>query len=433
MNAWYKNTPLAGGWLRAVYSIVLAVILPLIYGFLLWQSRRNPEYRQRFAERGSWQTVPTRAAGGVIFHCVSVGEFLAARRLIGEFLHSYPTCPITVTCTTPTASALIKEQLGEQVYHCYLPFDTPLAVRRFLNKLRPRALVIMETELWPNLISQADQRGTACCLINARMSERSARGYHKVRALLRPVWAALRLIAVQDQASAERLVQIGARDEAVHISGNLKYDVNIDDQVRQAVSDYKVLLASRQVLTVASTHEGEESIALDAFEALLQNRPGTLLILVPRHQERFAAVYEDITRRGLNCVRRSSGHPVTMQTQVLLGDSMGELMLWYGVATVATIGGSLIPRGGHNPLEAMVYGVPVVSGRHVFNFQQVYSELDARQAVRWVDDTEGLYTTWLNLLTEPATAQRIGAQAQQVFARHRGATQRMCAAIAHYI
>lgn len=427
------NKPLAGGWWRAIYSVVLIILLPVIYIFLVWQSRRNPAYRQRFSERGCWQRVPSAASGGVVFHCVSVGEYLAARGLIEMFLESYPSCPVTVTCTTPTASVLIQQQLGARIYHCYLPFDTPLAVRRFLHKLNPRVLVIMETELWPNLISQANQRGTVSSLVNARMSERSAKGYQRFSALLRPVWSGMQLIAVQDSASAERLLEIGAREEALSVSGNLKYDVQVSNDIRQAVSDYNVMLGTRQVLTVASTHEGEEEIILQAFERLLINRPNTLLILVPRHQERFAAVKAQIDRFGFRCTRRSSGQPVTADTQVLLGDTMGELMLWYGVATVATIGGSLIPRGGHNPLEAMVFGVPIISGRHVFNFQQVYKELDARQAVRWVEDTENLYTTWLNLLTEPATAQHIGAQAQQVFARHRGVTRRICDAVARYI
>lgn len=419
-----------GGWLRALYSALLTLALPFIYAFLWWHGRNNKAYRWRWLERGAWQDVPERYRRCVVFHCVSVGELMAARPLIEQFLTLNPQQAVTITCTTPTGSELVRKLFADRVYHCYLPFDTPLAVRRFINRLQPRAMVILETELWPNLVSQAHQHGIKLVLANARMSERSARGYQKVRLLMRPIWGALDAVIAQDKASAERFIELGCQPAQVHVPGNIKFDVQINTQTKQAIAQFKPLLGSRQVVTMASTHEGEEKVALDAFKRLLKTRPDCLLILVPRHQERFAEIARLVESSGLNMVRRSSGHPVLADTQVLLADSMGEMLLWFGVATIATMGGSLIERGGHNPLEAMAFGLPIVSGRHVFNFADVYRQLDARQAVRWVADTQQLHDTWLGLLVEPGAAQHIGAQAQQIFAKHRGATQRSLALMA---
>lgn len=421
---------LAGGWLRALYSVVLTLLLPFIYAYLWWHGRNNKGYRQRWAERGAWQAVPDSIQGGIVFHCVSVGELMAAIPLIEMQLETNPRLPVCVTCTTPTASDLIQQRFAGRVYHCYLPFDTPLAVRRFFHRVRPRALVILETELWPNLVSQAHQQNIAVMLANARMSARSQRGYQRVRWLMQPCWQALTKVIAQNDESAARFIELGCRAERVATAGNIKFDVQINAQTKQEVARYKPLLHGRQVITAASTHEGEEAIMLQAFQRLLKNRPDTLLILVPRHRERFKQVVQLVEDSDLNMVKRSSGRPLTADTQVLLADTMGEMLIWFGIATLATIGGSLIERGGHNPLEAMAYGVPIVSGRHVFNFAEVYRQLDARQAVRWVNDAESLHDTWLGLLVEPATAQRIGAQAAQIFSQHRGATQRTLMMIA---
>ena len=424
---------LSGGWLRAIYSVFLGVGLPLIYLYLWWHGRNNPAYRRRWRERGAWQDVPRNAQGSIVFHCVSVGELMAAKPLIDQFLQVNPQQAVTLTCTTPTGSELIQKLYAHRVYHCYLPFDTPLAIRRFINRLQPRALVVLETELWPNLVSQCKQAGIKLLLINARMSARSAQGYLKVNGLMRPIWRALDAVVAQDNSSATRFIQLGCRAEAVHVPGNIKFDVQISAQVKSDIAALKPLLNGRQVITFASSHEGEETQVLEAFGNVLKSRPDTLLILVPRHQERFDSVARLVEATGLSMVRRSEGRPITQSTQVLLADSMGEMLLWFGISTIATIGGSLIERGGHNPLEAMAFGLPIVTGRHVFNFQDVYKQLDNLQAVRWVTDTDELHDTWLGLLVETSTAQRIGAQAQQMFAKHRGATSRTLAVISAHL
>ncbi|WP_194755725.1 lipid IV(A) 3-deoxy-D-manno-octulosonic acid transferase [Aliidiomarina indica] len=407
-----------------VYNVLLYLFTPLIMLYFGWQSRKNPEYRGRMGERFARQRIPREVEGAVLFHCVSVGEFMAARPLIERFLQEGPDRPVAITCMTPTASALVRKVFGDKVYHCYLPLDLPGVMKRFLDALKPRALVILETELWPNLVLQSRAKNIPVALVNGRMSAQSARGYIRLAWLFRPVWEALTYCGAQTETAATRFLDVGVRPTALDVAGNLKFDIHVPAQTRDEVNDFKTLLGKRPVITAGSTHEGEETQILDAFTQLLPSKPNTLLILVPRHQERFDDVARKLDASGLRYVRRSSGRPITADTQVLLADSMGELLIWYGLATVAFIGGSLIERGGHNPLEPMAFGVPVVSGRHVFNFAEVFQQLDQRQAVRWVEDADSLYATLSGLLTTIETAQRLGAQAQQIFAQHRGATAR---------
>ncbi|MCC5856478.1 MAG: lipid IV(A) 3-deoxy-D-manno-octulosonic acid transferase [Idiomarina sp.] len=411
----------------SVYSACLFVLTPVLFFWLWLQSHKNQAYRQRWDERRARHDMSQLKRHSILVHCASVGEFLAAQPLIEKLVGD--GSEVLVTCTTPTGSALIQERLGAKVSHCYLPIDRPTAIKRFLVAMSPRAIILIETEIWPNLIHAAKAQSIPTMLINGRMSERSLRGYQRVWWLFTPIWQSLDYCAAQTEEQAERFAELGVRQEALDVSGNLKFDVQIPPPVRREVEAFKSLFSNRQVITVGSTHEGEEAIVLDAFKQMLQAKPNALLILVPRHQERFEAVAQEVEQRGLSMVRRTSGRPVTSDIQVLLADTMGELLIWYGVATIAFVGGSLIERGGHNPLEPMAFGVPIVSGRHTFNFAEVYRQLDNRQAVRWVQDVSSLHDTWLGLLTTTDTAQRIGAQAQQVFSLHRGATARVCARI----
>lgn len=412
---------------RWFYSGLLYIATPLIWGWLWLKGRNNPDYRRRWQERVArrWETgqAPMKT-GGLLVHCASVGEFLAAKPLIERVLDSQPDRNLLITCTTPTASALITKALGSRVQHCYLPIDTPAAITRFLERFRPTGIVLMETEVWPNLILQAHKRGVPVGLINGRLSERSLKGYLRFDKLMRPVWSSLTLCAVQNDTIAERFRELGVTDQALDVSGNLKFDVIISPAVRAETEQLKSLIGHREIMVAASTHEGEEQIILDAWSRICRTRPQALLILVPRHKERFREVASLVEKHNFDFVTRSSGRPVLESTQVLLGDTMGELMIWFGIARIAFVGGSLIERGGHNPLEPMAYGLPVLSGRNVFNFEQVYKQLDARQAVRWVQDTDSLHDTVLGLLQNTETAQTIGAQAQQIFGRHRGATAR---------
>ncbi|WP_157981269.1 lipid IV(A) 3-deoxy-D-manno-octulosonic acid transferase [Aliidiomarina sanyensis] len=415
-------------WGVRLYSALLISFTPLVLFYFWWHGRKNPDYRSRLRERFARQAVPAEARGAIVFHCVSVGEFMAARPLIERFVQEDTGRPIVVTCMTPTGAKLIQETfahvIGDRVFQYYMPLDIPSAVKRFYDKLEPRAMVILETELWPNLVLQGRARQVPILLVNGRMSDQSKKGYTRMSWLFEPVWGALNYCGAQSERIADHFRAIGVRDEALEIAGNLKFDVQIPPRIYQEIEQFRELFGTRRVITAGSTHEGEEDIILGAFQDVLQSKPSTLLILVPRHQERFEDVAKKLDEAGVRYVRRSSGRPILPETQVLLADTMGELLIWYGLATVAFVGGSLIERGGHNPLEPMAFGVPVVSGRHVFNFVEVYDQLDQRQAVRWVQDRESLFATLSGLLTTVETAQRLGAQARQIFEQHKGATAR---------
>ncbi|RUO22464.1 3-deoxy-D-manno-octulosonic acid transferase [Aliidiomarina iranensis] len=408
-----------------LYSILLYAMMPFIIFYLWWHGRNNTAYRARMKERFCSQAIDKKWRGAVVFHCVSVGEFIAARPLIDLFVGDESGRPVAITCMTPTASELIQKTYGDWVYHCYIPFDTPRAVKRFHARLQPSALVIMETELWPNLVLYARQNQTPVAVVNGRMSAQSARGYVRMDWLFKRAWEALNYCGAQSQKAAERFLEIGVTEHALEVSGNLKFDIAIADSVLADVESYRDLFGDRPIITAGSTHEGEETQILAAFAKVLQVKPKALLILVPRHQERFDEVAKLIEQNKFSMVKRSSGRPVTGDTQVLLADTMGELLLWYGVAQITFIGGSLIERGGHNPLEAIAFAKPLISGRYVFNFSEVYNQLDSRQAVRWVNSADSLADTLIGLLTTIETAERIGRDAQRIFSEHSGAAQRI--------
>lgn len=415
---------------RWFYSVFFYMAAPFILTALLWQSRHNKAYRQRFAERFGYVERQSSSLRPLLVHCASVGEFLAAKPLLEKLLQD--STPVWISCTTPTGSQLIQDFLQQQGHassqHSYLPFDLPGALERFLQRVQPQALVLMETEIWPNLIYQCQQREIPVALINARMSERSQKGYFKFASFLQPSWQALALCAAQNEIQAQRFLQLGVRQEALQVSGNLKFDLTIKANVKEQIADWQKKLNKRLVLTAASTHAGEEAVLLAAFESLLQQEPTALLILVPRHQERFDDVAELIAEAGFTSVRRSSGESLTAETQVFLADSMGEMMLWYGLAEVAFVGGSLIERGGHNPLEPLAFGVPILSGPFVFNFMEVFQELEQQGVVTWVQDSESIAQACQRLFrvrrTLASEEQGIRQRAQTLFTYYSGATER---------
>ncbi|WP_134555166.1 lipid IV(A) 3-deoxy-D-manno-octulosonic acid transferase, partial [Pseudomonas aeruginosa] len=336
---------------RTLYTLLFHLGLPLVALRLWWRARQAPAYAKRIGERFSL-SLPEVPPGGIWVHAVSVGESIAAAPMVRALLERHPQLPVTVTCMTPTGSERIRALFGEQVRHCYLPYDLPWAAARFLDRVRPRLAVIMETELWPNHIHACAVRGIPVALANARLSERSARGYARFAGLTRPMLAELSWIAVQTEAEAERFRRLGARPECVSVTGSIKFDLRIDPQLPLAAAALREEwdATARPLWIAASTHAGEDEIVLAAHRRLLETRPDALLILVPRHPERFAGVHELCRREGFATVRRSGGEPVARATQVLLGDTMGELLFLYALADIAFVGGSLVPNGGHNLL-----------------------------------------------------------------------------------
>ena len=420
---------------KLFYLFLLYLSSPLLLAYFLWRSRKDPAYRQRLLERfGLGLQAKQLTPGGIVVHAVSVGEVIAATPLIQQLQQQYPGKSITVTCTTPTGSATIQSRFGNSVQHCYLPLDYPGAVRRFLTALQPALLVILETELWPNLLAGCAKRAIPVVVVNARLSARSAKGYRRFAALTKPLLGNISLLLTQDKASSQRFRTLGYNG-ALAISGNLKFELAIPATTTGLLEQFKPAFARRLVWVAASTHAGEDEQLLALYPKLKQRFPSLLLLLVPRHPERFDKVAELVQQAGLSLWRRSS--VAAEQTAVLpeitadiaLGDSMGELLAWYQLADLVFIGGSLIARGGHNPLEAICFAKAVQSGPHIFNFKDAYRQLQQQQAVALVADSQALLNNCQMLLADASARQAQGQRAQQFFLQQQGATARTLAAI----
>ncbi|WP_210713026.1 lipid IV(A) 3-deoxy-D-manno-octulosonic acid transferase [Pseudomonas sp. MWU349] len=413
---------------RTLYTALFYLGLPLVAIRLWLRSRKAPAYAKRIGERFSLG-LPTMQPGGIWVHAVSVGESIAAAPMIRALLARYPQLPITVTCMTPTGSERIHALFANEprVQHCYLPYDLPCAAARFLDRVQPKLAVIMETELWPNHIDQCARRGIPVALANARLSERSAKGYGRFARLTAPMLAQMSLFAVQTEAEAQRFLRLGARPETVQVTGSIKFDLSIDPQLLQRATELRQQWQAmdRPVWIAASTHEGEDAVVLDAHRQLLGSYPNALLILVPRHPERFDSVHELCRQQGFATVRRSTAEPVLATTSVLLGDTMGELLFLYALADSAFVGGSLVPNGGHNLLEPAALAKPVISGPHLFNFLEIAAMLREAGALQEVDDAEGLAVAVQRLFELPQDARKMADAGLKVLKANQGALQRL--------
>lgn len=412
---------------RTLYTLLFHLGLPLVALRLYLRARKAPAYGQRIAERFAFK-LPAMRQGGIWVHAVSVGESIAAAPMVRALLQAYPELPITLTCMTPTGSERIRAMFADEprVQHCYLPYDLPWAAGRFLDHVQPKLGIIMETELWPNHIHQCAKRGIPVALANARLSERSARGYGRFAKLTRPMLAEMNLIAVQTETEAQRFRELGARAECVQVTGSIKFDLKIDEQLLPRAKALREQWGAgqRPVWIAASTHEGEDALVLQAHRQLLQVHGDALLIVVPRHPERFAAVHA-LCSEQFNTVRRSAGTPVAAQTQVLMGDTMGELLFLYALADIAFVGGSLVATGGHNPLEPAALALPVIMGPHVFNFLEISAMLREAGALQQVDNADGLAEAVRRLVELPQDAQRMGEAGRTVMRANQGALQRL--------
>ncbi len=406
--------------MRLIYTGLLYLLLPLALLRLYWRGRRDPEHRQRWRERLGWiASLPE--PGCLWIHAVSVGEVRAALPLIRALLARYPGLPLLVTTTTLTGSRQVQEALGNRVLHVYAPYDLPGPVTRFLLHTRPRLAIIMETELWPNLLRQCADASIPVLIANARLSERSARGYARIRGFTRSMLRDVTLIAAQAEADAERFRKLGA--PRVEVVGNLKYDLKLPDELLEQGRTLRRerLSENRPVWIAASTHAGEDEPILEAFAQLRTHWPDLLLLLVPRHPERFDGVAVLCQQRGFNVVRRSDQQPCRPETAVFLGDSMGELLLFYAAADLAFVGGSLVPTGGHNVLEPVLLSLPVLFGPHMFNFTEAGERLLAVEAAGQVADAAELAVAVDRWLANPEQRRNAGQRGWAVVARHRGA------------
>lgn len=419
---------------RLFYNLILYIAQPFLLLFILVRSLKATEYRQRLSERyGFYGNFSQPKPQGILIHAASVGEVIAATPLIKTLLQQYPQYALTVTTMTPTGSARVKATFGEQVNHVYLPFDLPDAVNRFLNFVQPQLCIVIETELWANLIHQCHQREIPLVIANARLSARSAQRYGKLTKCLQPILNKISLIAAQDNISGQRYQDIGYQGN-VQITGNLKYDIRLSEELRQQVSQLKPEFGSRPVWIAASTHEGEDEIVLKSHRTLLEKHPDLLLILVPRHPERFAKVAELIEKQGFSYSRRSEKQIADNHDQVFLGDTMGELMLFYGVADIAFVGGSLIPRGGHNPLEPLAFQLPVICGKYTFNFPEIFAQLKAMQGFIEIEENATVLSDSVEkLIQSPEYRHQIGSAGFNVLRENQGSLAKLLALLQPYL
>lgn len=416
---------------RRVYTLLFYCALPLIFARLLWRARKAPAYRERWRERLAYYDAPAPVHHGrtVIFHAVSVGETHAAQPLIEKLLQTRSDLRVVVTCTTPTGSARIRELFGERVEHVYLPYDLPGAVQRFLARFEPALLVLLETELWPNLLTGCHARGCKVMLANARLSARSASRYASGAALTRGMLDAIDTVVAQAAADGQRFVSLGLPGNRLLINGSLKFDMVVNREKVHAARELKARWCGRPVWIAASTREGEDIKVLRAFRLALQRQPQLLLVLVPRHPERFPVAAALAQNSGFTVQRFSEGGNCGADTQVLVGDTMGDMHFYYALANVAFVGGSLVDTGCQNLIEPAALGLPVLSGPSLYNFQAVSDLLREQRGMIVVPDEAALAREVVALISQPEEARVMGERARQVVAGNQGATERLSALI----
>lgn len=423
--------------MRHLYSALFYLLLPVLVLRMLWRSRRAADYRRRLPERFGLFPARSLADGPALWvHAVSVGETLAAAPLIEKLLEGYPDHRVIVTTTTPTGSERVRALFGERVLHVYAPWDLPGAVQRFLHRTRPRLLLIMETELWPNMLYYSKAAGCRIVLANARLSERSARGYARLGGLTRQMLTLLDAVACQTREEGGRFLALGLPPPALQVTGSIKFDLEPDAGMRARAAALRQALGTgrRPVVVAASTHAGEEGLVLAAFSAVRKaGFDQCLLVLVPRHPERFDAVYDLCRKGGWQVRRRSAGGNPGDADDVLLGDTMGELLLLLGAASVAVVGGSLVARGGHNVLEAAAWGVPVVTGPYMDNFAEISDLLTTAGAMIRLEQPAQLAACLKGLLGDPARRRQMGEAALAVMADNRGAGRRLLDLVAQQL
>lgn len=411
--------------MRRLYTLIFSFLLPLILLRLYWRGFKSPEYRLRWRERlGVYASASVQQV--IWFHCVSVGEAEAAFPLIRRLLAEYQDRRILITTTTPTGSARVCAVLGGQVEHVFLPYDLPLILKRFFRHFGPTMAVFMEKEIWPNLFAACAERQIPLFIVNARLSERSAQAYKKIPSLVKPAFACVSCIATQTEEDRRRFIEIGATAAQLEVLGNIKFDLAIPAALIEEGQQLKRgLFANRFVWICASTHQGEEAMLLPVFSQLKQAIPSLLLMIAPRHPERFLTVQKLCQHHGFRVTLRSEHQLGLADTEIYLADSMGELKMLYAAADVAFVGGSLVPVGGHNVLEPALMGVPVVFGPQMFNFKEIAEHILAEQAAIQCLNPEQVFDAVLQIYQDKSYAAKLTARAKDFVLRNQGATSRV--------
>ncbi|MBU6248565.1 MAG: lipid IV(A) 3-deoxy-D-manno-octulosonic acid transferase [Xanthomonadaceae bacterium] len=411
--------------MRYLYTLLMYLATPVIVLRLVTRGIRYGSYHQRWPERFGQFPAPG-LNGSLWVHAVSVGEVNAAEPLIKALKKAYPQAPLVVTTVTPTGSERVRQLFDDSVFHVYLPYDLPFAVSRFLQRVRPRLAVIVETEIWPNLYFACRRRGIPLMIVNARLSERSMRGYRPARGLVRAALRCVNLVSAQSRTDAARYRMLGAPADRVVVSGNLKFDMPVPAQARvegEAMRDQWGRL--RPVWMAASTHEGEELAVLEAHLEVLKRLPDALLLLAPRHPDRFRLVEHLVRNLGFTAGTRSADRVPARSHQVFVIDAMGELMPFFAASDLAFVGGSLVPIGGHNVLEPASLSRPVLVGPHTFNFDDITQTLVRRGGAERIVAADRLGAVVQQLLRDGPVLQAMGQCAHEVFASERGAVGRV--------
>jgi 3-deoxy-D-manno-octulosonic-acid transferase len=408
-------------YMRVAYSILFYLALPLILIRLMLKAQKNPDYAKRWPERFGKvnQDIPK---GVVWWHCVSVGETLASLPLIKKFQQAHPELPILVTTMTPGGSWQVKTQLKDSVFHQYVPYDLAGIMSSFIERIQPKLCVLMETEIWPNMVYYCHQKNIPLILANARMSEISANKYLRFKKFTEQILPFINVIAAQNTVDGERFIQLGYPREQLQVTGSIKFDISIlPELIQKAKSLRESFGAPRSIWIAASTHPGEEEIILGAAKKI----PHALLILAPRHPDRRNEVLELCKKTHLKaCVRSKNELPTQNDINVFLIDTLGELLLFYAVSDIAFVGGSFIPKGGHNLLEPAALGLPVLSGESLFNFAEIEKILDNATALIKVKNADDLSEQINDLLNNSAKREIIGKAGKEAIEKNKGATDK---------
>ena len=419
--------------MRVIYTVLFYFLTPFILLRLFWRSIKAPDYRLRWLERfGFYKQIYPQDV--IWFHAVSVGEAEALFPLLKLIQQRNSDANILITTTTPTGSARVKAVMAESVSHVYLPYDMPDSVNRFIAKFKPKLAVIMETEIWPNLYRACANNHIPLYVINARLSEKSARGYQKIPSLVNIALASVESIATQTQEDTDRFIGIGANKACVLTLGNIKFDLEVSESVISSGAELKeTLFAGRFVWVIASTHKDEEAIFLAIYKQLKLKIPQLLLLIVPRHPERFNDVKLLCIQDQLNVVLRTSGETVTQSTDIYLVDTMGELKLLYASSDVAFVGGSMVPVGGHNILEASVIGVPVMFGPYMTNFKEISRRVIEQQAAIQCNTSNEVIDNLLSLYQHVDQRTTLIARGKQFIQQNQGAINRIYALLSEHL
>lgn len=411
--------------IRLLYSSLFALCLPFVFLKLLWRGYKAPEYKARRFERFGLFKKPD-VDNSIWFHTVSVGELLAAEPIIRQVQRQYPDRQLVVTTMTPTSSALLYKLFGDSVFHVYAPYDFPLCVRAFLKRIKPSCLVIMETELWPNTIHLTSQRGCPVVVANARLSERSAKGYLRLRPMIGWMLNGLSLVLCQHENDAKRFASLGIDESKIKVTGSVKYDIELAQDVHEKGAGLRQSLVSEQKIWIAaSTHEGEDQKVLDVYRRLRDSFPDLVLVIVPRHPERFDSAVALAEQEGFRVFRRTEHAFIPAETEVFVVDTMGELMPFYAASDIAFIGGSLVEVGGHNPIEPAVLNRPSLIGPNYFNFEAICRQLEEAGGMQIVADEEALLRSLEALLSDRAEMTEMGLRAGAIVAQGKGAVERV--------